>query len=121
MFFPDVFKKINPANFVAPKVFYLTVTIAVIILYTIMMNNFCVPSSEQTFKYVIFEKIEANTKIENWEERTEKPNCYHFPGNSNEAILVDILNAKIQPNSGKAIFFLMTTCSQNGIVSLKNG
>ena len=53
----------------------------------------------------------------------KRRNCYQFPGylnNENAEILDDILNAKVKPNGGKSIFFLMTGCSEQGEINFSS-
>lgn len=45
--------------------------------------------------------------------------CYQYHNNQNSAErLKDILYAKRKPEEGRSIFFLMTSCSNKGIMSL---
>lgn len=57
-----------------------------------------------------------------WSENIEMdmniPRCYQFPINSN-CLNDDILNAKIKIEPGRSIFFVITTCSDNNVIVLK--
>lgn len=50
------------------------------------------------------------------------PICYKFTNDwdgKDDGVLDDIQNAKTKPESGKSIFFIITTCSENHVIALK--
>lgn len=82
------------------RVYYLTLTIGVMALYTLSVTLY------NTYNY---QQMIMKRKA-----------CYRFPekDDANAEILDDVLNAKIKPEVGRSIFFLMTSCSKKGVIHL---
>lgn len=120
----------HSAKLVGPKIFYLIVIIiGLLIIYTVFLGKSYSSLSERKLEYAVFElekltitltdeQLEANTKFELMNQRTEKLSCYQFPNDLNKLILPNILEAKLQPVFGRSIFFLMTACAKEEVFSL---
>lgn len=78
--------------------FYLASIVGLLVLYTVSVTVFDTQTSQKLI--------------------LKRRDCYYFPNNPNGEILEDISNAKVKPDDGRAIFFLMTTCLEKSEIIL---
>lgn len=91
--------KIRFSRIISFRVFRLKLFMGLLILYTISL--------------LLYNKYNYQNMILN------RKMCYQYNNNQNSGErLEDILYAKYQPKEGRSIFFLMTSCSNKGIMSL---
>lgn len=82
------------------RMFYLTSIVGLILVYVILLFN------TEIDQRILLNRID----------------CYNFPNYLNEMlnieVLDDISSAKVKPDDGRSIFFVLTGCSEQGTIVL---
>ncbi|XP_055297569.1 lactosylceramide 4-alpha-galactosyltransferase-like [Sitodiplosis mosellana] len=113
---------------------YWTLIFASLMIYTLSMtifnaqsdhrkqsNQFNEPEQSKQFDQSV-PKSKSKRSVQSVDKlRPKRSDCYQYsnrPLNTYIDVLNDISNPEVEPENGTSIFFLMTSCSKNGIINL---
>lgn len=98
------------------RMHYLAITIIGLLIFCTLSVIILIAPSDRFDQFDQFDEFDQSEQPNN-KRNSERRDCYQFVNHQNVKIFNDISNSD-GPIKGKSIFFLMTTCSKNGVIML---